>query len=100
MVAPVPAASVRWTVSWPAQFKLIVLLVVPPLNASSCNSPRGDMNVKLALVGPAPLKPMLSVVNPANGPDRYQLFVPQSITLDGYWPLSGRLGFVRSSNVR
>jgi hypothetical protein len=44
--------------------------------------------VKLALVGPAPLKPTLLVVNSPNGPEWYHAFVPQSMTPAGYCPLS------------
>src|SRR5262245_53041446 len=45
---------------------------------------------------------MLLVLNAPNGPDRYQALVPQSITLVGYWPFSGRLGLLRllKSTVR
>jgi hypothetical protein len=40
--------------------------------------------VKLPLVTPGPLKPMLFVVNPPQGAARYQAFVPQSMTPVGY----------------
>src|SRR5262245_3104250 len=42
---------------------------------------------------------MLLVRNAPQGPERYQALVPQSISALGYWPLSVRLGLVRSSKV-
>ena len=51
------------------------------------------------LVEPGPLNPTLFVVNAPNGPDRYQRFVPQSMTPVGYCPFNTRLKFARSSNV-
>src|SRR5262249_40987466 len=48
---------------------------------------------------PAPLNETLLVLKGPYGPDKYQPLVPQSMTPLGYWPLSARLGFVRSSKV-
>src|SRR5436305_9535384 len=42
---------------------------------------------------------MLLVVKRPHGRDRYQRFVPQSITPLGYWPFNARSGLARSSKV-
>src|SRR5215510_9581837 len=77
----------------------MVLVTEPPLYASIASKRRGVTNVNGSLVGPAPSKPMLFVVNCCHGPERYHALVPQSITPEGYCPLRTRLGFARSSNV-
>src|SRR2546423_4687581 len=77
----------------------MVLELVDPLKASICTRRRGEMKLKLALVGPAPLKPMLLVLNAPYGPERYQRLVPQSTIPLGYCPFRARFGLDRSSNV-
>jgi hypothetical protein len=76
-----------------------VLAPLPPLKASTCTRRCGLTKVNDPLVGPDPLNPMLLVVNCRHGDDKYQAVAPQSITPVGYWPFSGRFGFVRSLKV-
>ena len=73
--------------------------VEPPLSASRLHNVRVPMNVKLADVGPIPLKLMLVVRNCPYGPESHQLLVPQSITFAGYCPFNTRSGLGSASKV-
>src|SRR6185295_9719055 len=78
-VTSCPAFTVNMAVRWPAQLSVTELGPESPFMASTRTTRRGvDTNVKLALVGPPPLKLMLLVPNRRHGLDRYQALLPQS----------------------
>ncbi len=98
IVARSPAVSRCVMVGCPAQARLTVLPVVPPLKASTCVRRSATSRVKVALVGPL-RKETLLVVKAPYGPECHHWLLPQSITPGGYCPLSAWFSPARSSNV-
>jgi hypothetical protein len=88
IVATTPAGTVCVFVVWPAQESVTVVEPEPPLYARMLTSTRGVTNVNVALVAPPLLNEALFVVKSPQGPEWYQLPVPQLMTPVGYWPLS------------
>lgn len=87
------------TVVWPGQLRVTVLGELPPLMMSSCSRMAGVTSLMLALVRLPPLNETLLLLSGPYGPESHQAPPPQSKTLLGYWPVSARLGLLRSSNA-
>src|SRR5262245_1993652 len=100
IVRACPAGTATCTVAWVGQLTVTVLVVSPPLYASSRRMRIGLTNVIPALVVQELANAMLLVVSPPHGAECHQAPVPQSITPAGNWPSNGCSSPGRSSKVR